>query len=195
MIADNRDYVTNIIDTYLRLSPSEIDDGMHWYDYARDKAIEWSGGDVWKGAGVIAAYSPLTPWWRNMELARETLLTNEPRTDAMALSIEKVCRILMGEDVLTVLNGPKLKAFASAIADPDTDLITIDSHAYSIAMGRHHFSQQARMGARTRREITAAYMEAAELAGIHVSAFQAMTWVGWRNRHVNKAARKGDNAR
>ena len=186
----NRDMVTNIISVYLSLTDSEISEGVHWYDSARDLAKEWSGGDVWKGAGVIAAYSPMTPWWRNMELAKDSLLTGVARTDSLTMNVSKAQRILDGEDVLSVLNGPKLKAFASAIADPDTDLITIDSHAHSIAIGRHLFTQQSKLGVRTRREIVDAYREAAELAGYHVSAFQAMTWVGWRNRHYNKAARK-----
>ena len=190
MIADNRDYVTNIIDTYLRLTDDEISQGIHWYDRARELAIEWANGDVWKGAGVIAAYSPLTPWWRNMELAESTLTTGAVRIDTLKMNAMKASRIMDGEDPLTVLNGPKLRAFASAIADPNTDLITIDSHAHSIAIGRHLFTQQSKLGVKSRREIVAAYAEAAELAGYHVSAFQAMTWVGWRNRHVNKAARK-----
>lgn len=185
------EYVLNIIDCYLRATDDEIQQGIHWYDKARDMATFWADGDVWKGAGVIAAYSPMTPWWRNIELAESTLTTGAVRFDTLKMNAIKAARIMDGEDPLTVLNGPKLTAFASAIADPETDLITIDSHAHSIALGRHLFTQQSKLGVRTRNEIVEAYREAAYLAGYHVSAFQAMTWVSWRNRHVNKSARKG----
>lgn len=184
------EYTTNIISVYLSLTEDEIQQGIHWYDNARALATEWANGDVWLGAGVIAAYSPMTPWWRNMELAESTLRTGAIRFDTLRMNAIKASRIMDGENPIKVLNGPKLTAFASAIADPNTDLITIDSHAHSIAIGRHLFTQQSKLGIRTRREIIEAYREAADLAGYGVSAFQAMTWVGWRNRHLNKAARK-----
>jgi len=178
------EYVTNIMDTYLRLTEAEIEEGMHWYDNTRALATEWANGDVWKGAGVIAAYSPATDWPRNLELAKSSLELGFARTDALGMNALKAQRILDGEPVLPVLNGPKTTAFASAIADPDSDLVTIDSHAYSIAVGYWvPTSGVPHLRKRRYASFADAYTEAAGLAGYHVSQFQAMTWVGWKNRH------------
>lgn len=185
------DYITNIIDCYLRASDDEITQGASWYDDARAMATEWAGGDVWKGAGVIAAYSPLTPWERNLELAKDTLLTGTARTDSLSINVNKARAILAGAPVLPTLGGPKTTAFASAIADPDSSLVTIDSHAYSIAMGYWMPTSKAKFGIRTYRKIASAYTETAQLAGYSVSQFQAITWVAWRNRHPRSTRKRG----
>lgn len=186
------DYVLNIINAYLMATDAEYDEGVNWYPHKRDLALEWANGDLWRGAGVIAAYSPLTPWWRNMELARDSLITGIARTDTITQSWTKAQAILDGAPVLETLRGPKLTAFATAIVDPATDLITVDSHAYSIAMGKHFFTRQVKMNMGTYRAIANAYIEAADYAGIDGTAMQAITWGSWRNRNFNKAARKGD---
>jgi hypothetical protein len=182
-------YKVNIIDTYLRATEDEIAEGISWYDDTRALAIEWANGDVWKGAGVIAAYSPNTDWDRNLELAKDSLLTGVARTDALGMNVRKAQAILDGNEPLAVLNGPKTTAFASAIANPNSPLVTVDSHAYSIAIGKWTPTSKAKFGIRVYRSISEAYVECAELTGYSVSQFQAITWVSWRNRHPRKGRR------
>jgi hypothetical protein len=179
-------YVVNIIDTYLRANDEDIDAGIHWYDSTRALALEWANGDLWKGAGIIAAYSPQTPWWRTKELARISLQNGIAEPGHMFSN--KAQAILDGAPVLPTLNGPKITAFASAIADPDSQLVTVDVHAYSIAMGKRFTNPK--FGIRVYRAIADAYRECAELAGHSPSQFQAITWVNWRRRHPHKAARQ-----
>lgn len=187
------DYTANILNVYMRASSDEYEHGMNWYPGVHELALNWARGDVWKGAGVIAAYSPLTPWWRNMELAMYSLYHNCPRVDALSNSWRAANRILHGEHTLDVLRGPKVRAFAISIADPDTQSVTVDSHAHSIAIGEHLFTRHSKLNVTTRNDIIRAYIESARYAGIRVSAMQAITWTVWRNEHVNKAARKGDD--
>lgn len=184
-------YLTNIMHSYLSATDDDIKRGIVWYDNTRALATQWANGDVWKGAGVIAAYSPMTPWWRNLELAEESLLTGKANPKSTKTNVDKATRILAGEDVLTVLKGPKLKAFASAIADPNTNMVTVDQHIYSVAMGRHFTTKTAKFGIRVYRAIAADMTEAAQLAGMPISEFQAALWVYWRRTHPNKGAQKG----
>lgn len=176
-------YALNIMDTLTRASDNEVVEGLHWYDKTRELANEWADGDIWKGAGVIAAYSPLTPWWRNLQLAKDSLLTGIANPKSLGSNVRKAQAILDGAPVLPTLNGPKLTAFASAIADPDSRLVTVDQHAYSVAMGEHFFTRNAKFGVRVYRDIAQAYTECADFVGIAPYQLQAITWVTWRNAH------------
>lgn len=186
-------YAHNIRNVLISATPAEVIEGMHWYDETRAFANDISNGDIWKGAGVIAAYSPMTPWWRNKELAANTFKTGKADPKSIKMNVNKAQRILKGEDVLTVLNGPKLKAFASAIADPNTELVTVDQHSYSVAMGRHHTTRNAKFGIRVYRAIAEAYREVADQTPYTAIQVQAITWVAWRNRNWHGTARKGES--
>jgi hypothetical protein len=177
-------YQTNIVSVYLGAHPAEVYSGMHWYDDTHKLAAELSPGDVWRGAGVIAAYSPLTPWWRNKELAIDSLTTGIANPKSLGNSVRIAQRILDGEHPLDVIKGDKTRAFCAAIADPLTaDIATVDSHAYSIAMGYHIPRKKAVFGKRVYREIAAAYSDVADMVGISTAQIQAITWVSWRNTH------------
>lgn len=187
-------YSTNIVDVYLRATEDDIIEGMNWYSYAHTLAHEWANGDVWKGAGVIAAYSPLTPWYRNMQLAQTSLFWNGARTDSLGNSVRAAQRIIEGEHPLDVLKGLKTRAFASAIAtNGQTELVTIDSHAYSIAVGIPVPVKKAKIGVRLYRELSAAYCDVSDMTGYAPAIIQAITWISWRNRHYHKATRKGED--
>jgi hypothetical protein len=175
-------YVENIISEYLNAPESVISDGMTWYNDANALALELSPGDAWRGAGVIAAFSPMCPWNRNVELARNTFATGiaTGHTKAMCGMAQ---RIHDGEFTLDVLKGDKTRAFASAIADPaNSTIATIDRHAHDIAMGRQFTDDTRKIGKVVFRTLSSAYVEAAELAGIGVAQMQAITWVAWRIR-------------
>lgn len=174
-------HAENVLLCYSRGTIEQIRTGAAWYDEAHALAYDLSGGDVWKGAGVIAAYSPLTPWWRNIELATDSLRTGVARTDSLGTSVRAAQRILSGEHTLDVLNGDKVRAFASAIADPHGSTIaTIDRHAHDIAMGRVYDNNTRKIGKRVFRELAHAYTIAASEIGLSVAQVQAITWVIWR---------------
>lgn len=175
------EHVDNIIGTYLRATDLEHSEGMSWYNDAHNLALELSPNDVWRGAGVLAAYSPLTPWPRNVELATESLKTGIAHPRSLGNSVRAAQRILDGEDTLVVLKGDKTRAFASAIADPaGSTIATIDRHAYDVAMGAVHTDDTRKIGKRVFRMLSDAYVEAACLAGIGVAQIQAVTWLTHR---------------
>lgn len=175
--------VENIVGIYLRASDAHYNAGMTWYNDAHALALELSPGDAMRGAGVIASFSPMCPWSRNIVLARNTFETGiaTGHTKAMCGMAQ---RIHDGEHTMDVLKGDKTRAFASAIADPaGSTIATIDRHAHDIAMGAKFTDDSRKIGKVVFRTISAAYVEAAELAGIGVAQMQAITWVAWRDIH------------
>lgn len=189
-------YAQNIINCYNEATPEEVKEGLHWYDNARNIAFDIAGGDISKGAGVLSAFSPLTPWYRTLELASDSLRIGTARTDTLGNSSRAAQRIIDGEHPLEVLKGLKTRAFYSAIADPNTELVTIDTHAYSIAIGYKITAAQAgkKIPIRLYRTLSHAYIEAAHILDMSPIDVQAITWVHWRNVHVRKQYRKGEYA-
>lgn len=177
-------YTGNIMFILDLARPDEIAGGASWYDDAHALALELSPNDVWRGAGVISAYSPMTPWWRNVELATESLKTGIAHPKSLGNSVRAAQRILDGEHTLDVLKGDKTRAFASAIADPaGSTIATIDRHAHDIAMGEKHTDDTRKIGKILFRTLSNAYVECAMESGYGVAQIQAITWVTWRRLH------------
>jgi hypothetical protein len=175
-------YCYNIMRVYRDATPDEINEGMGWYDRAHALALELSPNDVWKGAGVIAALSPLKEWKLNARLARNAFATgiatgNVPMHNANAQAI------LDGGHPLDVMRGDKTRAFCVAIADPaNSTIATIDRHAHDVAMGRVFTDKERKIGKPLFRAMSDAYVECAEYIGIGVPQIQAITWVVWKDR-------------
>lgn len=175
-------FAENIVAVWERATPSERAEGMAWYDDAHALALDLSPGDVWRGAGVIASYSPIVQWPRTVILASDSLRSGVARTDYLPVMVAQAQRILDGEPALSVLNGPKVRAFASAIADPaGSEIATIDRHAHDIAVGRVFSERERNITKRKFRIMSEHYRQASFEVGVSVAQIQAVTWVRWRN--------------
>lgn len=175
-------HIDNILRTYVQRTPTEHVAGMEWYNNTRELALELSPNDVWRGAGIISAFSPNTKWEQNVILARR-LVENEGIMigGTLSNSINAATRIYNGEHPLEVFKGDKTRAFASAIADPaGSTIATIDRHAFDIAMGAIHTDSTRKIGKRVFRELSSAYVDAANWCEIGVAQMQAITWLTWR---------------
>ena len=173
-------YVNNILATYARATTDEKIEGLNWYSDAHDLARELSPDDVWRGAGVIAALSPMKAWSTNKSLAIRAFDTGvvTGHTGPNNLIAQ---RILDGEYPLDVMGGDKTRAFTAAIATNGvTDFVTIDRHAHDVALFMAYTDDTRKIGKRVYREMSAAYTEAADIVGISVCQMQAVTWVAWK---------------
>lgn len=175
-------YVENIIATLGMATPAELMEGSNWYHVAHELASKLSPGDVWRGAGVIAALSPRERWERNVMNATRAFVTGVATGNTFTMNAQAQA-ILDGTPTLDVLKGDKVRAFATAIALCGmTDTVTIDRHAYDIAMAQVGTDATRKIGKVIYRELSAAYVEAGRQAGLTGSQVQAVTWVTWRNR-------------
>lgn len=182
-------FTRRILSVYRAATDDDIREGMSWYDDARSFA-ESLDTDVSRAAGVIAAVSPMLSWPRNKTVAR-AIYNGQREGLCLSRNVAAAARIIDGEHPLDVLNGPKVRAFYMAIMG-EGESVTLDRHAIDIAVGRTLSDSERSMyaGARNRRVIHAAYVNAAHRAGISPAAMQAITWVTWRKTraqayHVN----------
>ena len=132
----------------------ERDQASRWYPDAHLVAVAIAHGDAAKGAGLLAAYSPLTRWPANMFNAARSIHegramgTRKGDGAIMAVHWKPAQRILAGEhysDVLSPKTAMKTRAFAHLIehgGNTEEDLrhgtphVCIDRHALSVAIGR-----------------------------------------------------------
>ena len=170
--------VGNILRKYSHSTVSDIDEGMSWYDSAREIARELDSSNTARAAGVIAALSPRMPWGRNVILARNAFANGEA-SGTMSAFCNLANRILAGEDTFDVLKGDKTRAFAHNIAFPDSEFVAVDRHAIAIAIAA--IPTELSLSKSEYRMFSEAYSRAAAIAGYAPSQLQAITWVTHRH--------------
>jgi hypothetical protein len=128
-------YVQNIVNAYIAAAKEQKERGRLWYRTAHDLASVVGQGDVRRGAGLIAALSPMKQWKVNVKLARDASGGNIHGHTGVTLA--KVRQIMGGVDPEDVLpDESKTWNFFRAILDPDDpDVVVIDRHAHDVAVG------------------------------------------------------------
>lgn len=180
-------YVDNIVRAFLDTTPEQREFGRQWYPVAHSLALILGDGDARKGAGVIAALSPLKRWKDNIKLATDAAEGNIHGHTRVTLT--KVQAILEGGDPLEVLpEGSKTWNFYRAILDPDDpDTVVIDRHAHDVAVGRRYNEEPRGLDNKRRYALIAlAYRLATrklqvilKLPDLVTNVTQATVW-GWR---------------
>lgn len=176
-------YVTNIISVWYLANEDELSEGRRWYETAHDTAEMLADGDVKVGAGLLAALSPQTAWWLNVELACDAFESGVASRH-LGDACSKANKIMAGVDPESVLPMQrKTGQFYRCILDPsDPVAVCIDRHAYDICVGIPLGDWNRGLGARGRYALIAqCYWKAAQLLGETPSVVQAVTWVTWRN--------------
>jgi hypothetical protein len=137
----------NIVAAFDQASPEETAQGMRWYADAHNLAKAIGGGDVTKGAGLLAAYSPQSPWPVNMFNASRAVELGHaigPGEGMITGSMQHHAAGAMsglGTEENFGKGAPKIHAFAKLIenggdAPGDTEgQVVLDRHAMSVAMG------------------------------------------------------------
>jgi len=178
---------SRIVDVWRQATVAELVEGMDWYKDAHAVAVRLSPSDPAQAAGVIAALSPMMSWGQNIVIA-ERAYADGKASGALFSNVAKADRILAGERPEDVLGGDKVRAFYGVIADPTSDAVVVDRHAFDIAVGRvtNNESRQALSRRGVYDSFARAYVRAAKTiareTGMDVSAsqVQAVTWTVWR---------------
>lgn len=169
----------SILSWYDRASATDIWSGIAWYGEAHLIAREC--GDPVKGAGLIAAFSPRTPWVRNLFLARIAFNDVRMFRGTLGDNIAKANAIIEGMHPLEALGkGLKTRSFFDNILNPLTsNEVTVDTHAIKIAGIDKDSVTPKQYGV-----IADAYREAAYSLGLAPLDLQAITWIAYRR--INK---------
>ena len=191
-------HVRNILKVYRRATPEDVANGLEWYDRAKRYASiisNLSGVNLNTVVGVMAALSPNNRWERNVKDTERMVwawVRGEDLTDFKVSCYNtmkaKAWSILEDDltddtDILTRLNGQKIRSFYSNIRGLDE--VTIDGHAYNIALGIRQglTSDKTNMGKKLYREMQSAYVKAAKRVGVKPHELQAITWTTWKREH------------
>lgn len=183
---ERQELIGNIMAVYGRATDRQRSKGMAWYSTAHNLAEMVGGGDMSKGAGIIAALSQNTGWNRNVELAIKAGTGQE--VQHFGPVVGKVMRIMAGQPPHVVLGkGLKTQAFYLNILHPDlSGAVTVDRHAHDIARDQRWGNRGRGLSTVKRYNVLAdAYRDAATLAGIRPHEMQAVTWVVWTEESTN----------
>ena len=191
-------HVRNILKVYRRATQHDIEHGIEWYDRANREALRIAQKHdlpLKTVVGVMAALSPNNRWERNCK-DTDTMCEAWVACDCLSdfkvscynTMKEKAWSILVDEldddtDILTRLNGQKIRSFYSNIMGLDE--VTIDGHALNIALGKRQglTDDKTNMGKRQYRELQDCYVRAAKRVKIKPHVLQAITWTTWRREH------------
>lgn len=184
-------YVQNILTVWKAATEEQRAAGRTWYPTAHQVADMMTDGDVRTGAGLLAALSPQTTWWLNVELATDAYETGNPSRH-IGDALSKAAKILAGidpEDVLPM--DRKTGNFYRCILDPaDPESVCVDRHAHDVAVGEPYGAQDRGLSAKGRYALIAhCYREAAQRLGELPMAVQAVTWIVWRDSLAGTSTR------
>jgi len=191
-------HVRNILKVYRRATQADTTNGIEWYDRAKreaDTIAQRHNIPVRTVVGVMAALSPNNKWERNIRDADNMCKAwvcgdclSDFKVSCYNSMKAKAWSILVDEldddaDILTRLNGQKIRSFYSNIIGLDE--VTIDGHALNIALGKRQglTDDKTNMGKKQYREMQAAYLRAAHRVKVKPHVLQAITWTTWRREH------------
>lgn len=188
-------HVRNILKVYRRATSDDIANGLEWYDRAARYAKVISAKymiHTHTVIGVMAALSPNNKWERNVkdtETMCQAWVNGDDMSDfkvscyntmkAKAWSILED-DLITDDDILTRLNGQKIRSFYSNIRGLTE--VTIDGHALNIALGIRQglTTDKTNMGKKVYQQMQQAYVKAAKRVGIKPHELQAITWTTWK---------------
>lgn len=172
----------NILDTYLSANAAERRTGLAWYKTAHEFALKISCGEIEKGAGIIACYSPQKSWIENSFLAARTFEQGYASGHTKAV-VAKADRILAGEPALDVLGGQKVRSFYKAICNPnDPHVVVVDRHAFDVAWGKvtDDLSRKVLERVGGYNLVAETYRTVGQQLQMIPSHLQATTWIRWK---------------
>ena len=191
-------HVRNILKVYRRATTEDIANGVEWYDRAKRYAetiSKWTNTNLNTVIGVMAALSPNNKWERNVKDCERMVQAWKSGEDLSDFKVScyntmklKAWSILddnltSDDDILTRLNGQKIRSFYSNIRGLNE--VTIDGHALNIALGKVQglTSGKTNMGKKTYIEMQKVYVRAAKRVDIPAHVLQAITWTTWKREN------------
>lgn len=180
----------NILNTYRAAPPKFHASGMDWY--ANVHAIAVDLGDAKMGAGVIAALSPNNKWDRNLTLAKLAMGERVIFGGTFGNSVRNANLIMAGEDPEMILGSKKgfktLNFFRNIFEPFKNGPVTVDRHAYDIAVNKRHGSDYRPIGTSLKayESYAQAYRDVAQEVGVLPQQVQAVTWEWYRSTLTSK---------
>ena len=219
-VASNPAGHQNIIDHYNKSTKAEKEHGMNWYSDLHEMAKHIANDthtDMNTMSGLIANYSPQTPWSQNImtaaKVARTKIAVGGPVMTfdaehkpagvmASHRQLEAAQKMLDGDHYDNVMKGHKIKAFAHLIEFGGNDndkfpKVAVDRHAYSVAVGKQaNDAQYANAGLKGKdryEEVQGHFIRAAKEISkttgktVLPHQLQAITWLTRQRLNADEA--------
>jgi hypothetical protein len=167
--------VQKLIRAWSKATDEDKRQGAEWYRTARETCRDMAtdnGVTHECAAGVVAALSPRLRWSVNLRAAKRCL-AGEKVPGVVKANLAKANQIAAGAPPLSVLSGPKVRAFYNAIMGDDSAAV-VDIWVTRV-VGWTKDVKRA-----TYEKIATALKQAAEKVGTSVCTLQASVWVAIR---------------
>jgi ribosomal protein L20 len=216
--------VQNLKDLYHASNDDEKSDGRRWYADGQHLSRALGGGDVEKGAGVLAAYSPQTEWDQNILNAAHHLATGSPPEKGWGVtpdSKSKSTKIMEGHSFDDSLAHPgtgkkKTWHFGHLLKNGGDDgsgtrHVAVDSWAIRALANNHEMKGGEKLLTRQRNydhyadmyrtatdHLNSENTDNPDWEHLHPHQLQAITWVHIKNRsaqHGEESNKKGQKGR
>ena len=216
--------VQNLKDLYHASNDDEKSDGRRWYADGQHLSRALGGGDVEKGAGVLAAYSPQTEWDQNILNAAHHLATGSPPEKGWGVtpdSRSKSTKIMDGHSFDDSFAHPKTGKkktwhFGHLLKNGGDDgsgtrHVAVDSWAIRALANNHEMKDGEKLLTRQRNydhyadmyrtatdHLNAENADNPDWEHLHPHQLQAITWVHIKNRsaqHGEENNKKGQKGR
>tara|TARA_R100000734_G_C3317888_1_gene111421 strand:- start:787 stop:1389 length:603 start_codon:yes stop_codon:yes gene_type:complete len=179
----------NILKIY---SLSDKSDRYDWYAEAHAFCKSLSSDydiPVSVACGIVSALSPLKSWEQNKKCAIQFIETGDGKhMKAFVKKAEDIINCDGCEDCIkSILKGRKIVSFFENMLHPDkADMVTIDRHALSVALGRWIKEEDyASMTNNQYNFFRDTYKYTANILGISPILLQSSTWERFRKIKQN----------
>ena len=167
------DHETMVLSLLGHYEEAGHDEAAGWYRESRKFARQLTrehGGGLGRAAGIIAALSPQVQWSVNKRMAAQVMEHGWPQEGCLSRSANRAHDIWMGDRPLSVLGGPKTRAFYRAIMGDESAVVLDTWMSQALGWPHNAFSKSQY------ERCAAALQEAAGHTGRTAATFQAVVW-------------------
>lgn len=181
----------NFLDVFAQATGFEHREGREYYTRQHARMVRRACETGIALPHVCGAFAALSP--NNLErtnyiaLDRCIAITSgdaplDTPVPAYGRDKDRALAILAGGDPLAVLSGPKVRAFYACTLDPENAVTpVIDGHMHNVWSGAHGTRLNAvKFHAGQYAAVAGDMTRAAFMAGLPVSAFQAVVWIAYK---------------
>jgi hypothetical protein len=188
-------FTKNIKNVLNQAKPIDFIQGENWYKNARLFSFKTSrkyNVSFRKVCAMLAALSPRNKWARNKTDCIDLIsyltgnTNNFPKCATYGKMVDKAVRIFHSSDdscenMLKLLNGPKIKAFFLNIYDSNSQNVTVDSWIQLISLGKYiSVDERPSLKISDYKLIESIIKDIAAKRKINPPIIQAVLWVSFK---------------
>jgi hypothetical protein len=153
-------------------------EGYSWYEIAKQQTAKFASAHNVSpevAALVLAGASRSCAVWESFKRADIYLTTGS--VYFAGAYIDSLLERYRVSGKMGSVTSPKVSAFTHNVLNGDSDVLTLDRHAFSLAVGEKVATVSDTLAMKVRR----AYHTVGRETGLALSEVQSIAWIGWRS--------------